>query len=447
MAAPTPRRREYEVVGNYELIRPLGEGGSARVFLARHCESGAEAVLKRIHQEHANDPAVRRIFQSEVRALMGFRHPNAVALLDASRDDEPQPYVVMEYIHGVTLHEVLESDGRLTPEQVGAVLGPLCLVLAAAHAQDLMHRDLTPANLMIVGPGTPRQTIKLMDFGLARIGGFYIGIERLTGDGSSIGNGTPDYLCPEQIRGEPVDARGDLYSVGVMIYRALCGFLPFQGAETVRDILLAHRDLAPPRFADFGVTDVPPPIEALVRSCLAKSPAERPQSARELAHAYGAALGQAIVDDQAFAAQEATGAAEPEADPWDGTLIDRFAACLPEQIAALKLRGFVDGVGGTVLESLPGLIRIRIPGATAPVKPAGKGLLGWFRGGTSAVAVVSDAIIELHLRKVPTAGRSLVDIAVVRPDREGEAPSQREAGLNHCKTVSHELRAYLMIGR
>src|SRR5947209_8601895 len=100
MAASTGRRREYEVVGNYELIRPLGEGGTARVFLARHRETGAEVVLKRMHAERANDPAFRRIFQSELRTLMRFRHPGAVGLLDASRDDEAQPFVVMEFIHG-----------------------------------------------------------------------------------------------------------------------------------------------------------------------------------------------------------------------------------------------------------------------------------------------------------------------------------------------------------
>src|SRR4051794_25312508 len=118
MSKSSERRRGYEIVGNYELIRPLGEGGTARVFLARHCESGAEVVFKRVHAERANDAAFRRVFQSELRALMRFRHPGAVILLDASPENEPQPYVVMEYVHGVTLHEVLECDGRLTPEQV-----------------------------------------------------------------------------------------------------------------------------------------------------------------------------------------------------------------------------------------------------------------------------------------------------------------------------------------
>ncbi len=307
MPPSTARHPDYEVVGNYELIRPLGEGGTARVFLARHRESGAEVVLKRMHAERARDPAFRRIFKSELRALMGFRHPGAVALLDASRDDEAQPFVVMEYVHGLTLHEVLECDGRLTPEQMGAILGPVCVVLAAAHAQDLIHRDLTPANLMIIGAGTPRQTVKVMDFGLARLGsGFYIAMEQLTGDGSGIGAGTPDYICPEQIRGEPVDGRGDLYSLGIVLFRALTGHLPFQGAVTVRDILLAHREHTPPRFADLGVTDVPEAIEALVQRCLAKAAAERPPSARALAECYGAALGQPIADTDALDSAESS---------------------------------------------------------------------------------------------------------------------------------------------
>lgn len=446
MPASTPRRRDHEVVGNYELIRPLGEGGTARVFLARHVETGAEVVLKRMHAERASDPAFRRIFQSELRALMRFRHPGAVALLDASRDDEPVPFVVMEYVHGLTLHEVLECDGRLSPEQVGGILGPLCVVLTAAHAQGLLHRDLTPANLMIIAAGTPRQTIKVMDFGLARLGGgFYIAMEKLTGDGTGIGAGTPDYICPEQIRGDPVDGRGDVYSVGVMLYRALTGHLPFQGAVTVRDILMAHREHTPPRFANLAVTDVPAAIETLVQRCLAKSPSERPQSARELAELYGEALGKPIIDAEALSAAEQTGAAAAETDTevWQGTLLDRFDAWMPEQIAAVKLRGWVQGVGGTVTESLPGLIRIRLPGPTAAATAPSKGLWGWLRSG----ATPSEAVIELHIRKQPAAGRSLVDIAVVRPGRNGESKAQLDAAVEHGHNICRELRAYLMIGR
>ena len=240
--------------------------------------------------------------------------------------------------------------------------------------------------------------------------------------------------------------------MAVWLAAALGGCLPFQGAQTVRDILMAHCEESPPLFADVGVDDVPPAIEALVRRCLAKSPAERPQSARELAEQYGAALGQSIADPGALNDAEALADSEPaDADPWHGTLIDRFEAWLPEQVAAMKLRGFVEGVAGTVVDSLPGLIRVRLanPAAAATAAAPAKGLWGWFRGDNSSTraATAPETIIELYLRKRPAAGRSLVEIAVVRPVRPGESQRQRDEACEQCKTVSRELRAYMMIGR
>jgi eukaryotic-like serine/threonine-protein kinase len=441
----SPLPYDAAVVGNYQLIRLLGEGGMGEVWLARHSATGAEVVVKRMRAERAGNPTVRRLFQAELRAMMRFRHPNAVALLDASAENDEQPFLVMEYLHGITLYEVLEAQGRITPEQIAPILGDVCVVLQAAHEQGIVHRDLTPTNLMIVNPGTERETVKVMDFGLARVGGFYIALERLQGDDGGIGGGTPDYVCPEQIRGEAVDGRGDLYSVGVLLYRALAGHLPFEEATEIQAILQAHREQTPPAFADYGVTDVPAAIEQVVQSCLAKLPAQRPPSARALAESFGQALGQPIVDPRAFTAPVPCPAEETRSFPPE-TLIDRFEAWMPEQIAAMKLRGFVQGVGGVVLESLPGLIHVRLA-SPQPHGTTSKGFWDWLRPAPLPAAAPSGELIELHLQKRLAGGASQVDVAVVRPNRAEESRAQREAGRERCRTVCRELRAYLMIGR
>jgi eukaryotic-like serine/threonine-protein kinase len=444
MAVTTTRPRK-RILGNYELLKPLGEGGMARVYLARHQATGAQVVVKLMREDRARDPAFRRLFQSELRAMMRFRHPLAVALIDASSETDDQPFLVLEYVLGVTLEQLLATHGRLSHQRVGSLLGALCIVLDAAHGQGMLHRDLTAANLMIVGAGTDDETIKVMDFGLAQLGGFYISFAKLQGAGGGIGGGTPDYVCPEQIRGDEVDARGDIYSVGVLLYQALTGHLPFEAERDVSAILLAHRDRTPPTFADFGVA-LPAAIEEVVQRCLAKYPAERPASARELASQFGTALGRPIARAQDFdAADRPASLDEPKRSFAPEAIIDRFDAWMPESIAVMKLRGFVQDGGGEVIDSLPGLIRVQFPSPSGSASSAPRGLLGWFR--SAPPPCPCDEIIELHLQKQPSAVRSLVNILVVRVESANESHTQRTAGGAYCRKVCSDLRAYLMIGR
>src|SRR5207253_2508584 len=139
-------------------------------------------------------------------------------------------------------------------------LGQLCSVLQAAHESGLLHRDLTADNVMIVDAGSPNEKLKVLDFGLARseTSGPYFALGKLSGSGASIGGGTPDYVSPEQVRGDEIDHRSDLYSVGVMLFRMLTGRLPFEHVQGVEAILRAHTDLGPPTFAEVGVTSVCP---------------------------------------------------------------------------------------------------------------------------------------------------------------------------------------------
>src|SRR5436309_12715291 len=152
------------------------------------------------------------------------------------------------------------------------MLGQLCEALQAAHSQGIIHRDLKPTNLMVVDPDTPYEMIKVMDFGLAKLMGKSKDPMKVTGSATDFAVGTPGYMCPEQARGEDMDHRGDLYSVGAILFELLAGRLPFSGASTM-DVLLAHATEEPPRFADVGALGlVSASVESVVLKCLAKKP-------------------------------------------------------------------------------------------------------------------------------------------------------------------------------
>src|SRR5579883_1041836 len=274
-------------LGRYEALSLLGEGGMGRVYLAHQKDLGRQVVVKVMHDHVAADPKFRERFQRETLMMARFQHPYAVTLYDASLNDPQGPCIIMEYIRGVTLDTLLENNhGKLSPARAGRLLGQLCEVLQAAHSEGIIHRDLKPTNLMVVDPDTPYEIVKVMDFGLAKL--LDADVKKVTVTGADFAVGTPGYMCPEQARGEEMDHRGDLYSVGVILYEVLAGRLPFSGKSTM-DVLLAHATEEPPPFAFVGAGGwVSPAVEEVVQCCLAKAPADRPRNARELAERYEA---------------------------------------------------------------------------------------------------------------------------------------------------------------
>jgi serine/threonine-protein kinase len=438
-------------LGRYEAVRLLGEGGMGKVYLARQVDLQRQVVVKVMHEHLAEDPKFSERFQRETLLMARFQHPYAVTLYDASLNDPQGPCIVMEYIRGITLDALLQRNGRLSPQRVGRLLGQLCEVLQAAHSEGIVHRDLKPANLMIVDPDTPYELVKVMDFGLAKLldPDFF---KQVSMSGADFAIGTPGYMCPEQARGDDMDHRGDLYSVGIIIYEMLCGRLPFAGRETM-DVMLAHATESPPPFAQMGASDwVPPSVEVVVRQCLAKWPGERPSCARELAERYETALAheQAVLEatvpqddpraqseagvatQQAPAeAVQAMALAEPE------SIIHHIEAWMPEKIAAVKLRGFVNDVGGEVLESVPGRIRVRLGGKGTNYAARSRG--SWLGLGRRSGLIDMELLLE---RADPTRD-SLLHLTVrMRPTdrRVADDEEWRErAGRLYC-----DLRGYLM---
>jgi serine/threonine-protein kinase len=442
-----PRGEVY--LGRYETIRLLGEGGMGRVYFGRQLDNDRPVVIKVMHEAIATDPRIRQRFEREMLLMKRFRHPHAVALYDASLDDLRKPCIVMEYVPGVTLDDLVQKHGPLPPERVGRLLGQLCSVLQAAHSAGILHRDISAANLMVVEPDTAAEKLVVMDFGLARMGGGpYIALEKLTGSGNSIGGGTPDYMCPEQVRGDEVDHRGDLYSVGVVLFKLLTGQLPFGNVSDTADILLCHAEQTPPSFADVGTDrSVKPAVEAVVRCCLAKYPHERPQTARELADRFGAALGQKIMEwedtNPDVPSPDPVPPSRPEVDP--NAVVDQFEAWMPERIAVVKLRGFVNDVGGEVVESLPGLIRVRLPIPGAAVAAAPKGFWS-FLGLGQQPAAPCFLLAELHMDKKQADHYLLQLGAILRPECTSQ-PVKDDLWRPFAERVCRELRAYLICRR
>jgi serine/threonine-protein kinase len=406
-------------------------------------------VVKIMHDHIASDPKFCERFQRETLMMARFQHPYAVTLYDASLNDPQGPCIVMEYIKGVSLDILLQRNERLSPVRVGRLLGQMCEVLQAAHAEGVMHRDLKPANMMVVDPDTPYELIKVMDFGLAKLlapeGG-----HRITITNTEFAVGTPGYMCPEQARGDDMDHRGDLYSVGVILFEMLTGRLPFSGRSTM-DMLLAHATESPPSFEEVGAGAwVPPAIEAVVQECLAKNPDHRPASARDLSERYEtalakeqAALDRAMPNEPARPAapgQSESGvtAAIPKVSSDTRTVVHTLQAWMPEKIAATKLRGFVHDCCGEVVESVPGRIKVRVGQRGSVYAGNGRKSLSWI----GLVRPPSLIELELHLQRTDASQNSLLHITVMlRPTHYGEAEREWR---KRCSRIFCDLRGYLM---
>ncbi|MCE9531204.1 MAG: serine/threonine protein kinase [Planctomycetes bacterium] len=427
-------------LGRYEAVRLLGEGGMGKVYLARQLDLGRQVVIKVMHEHIAQEEKFRERFARETLLMANFQHPYAVTLYDASLNDPMGPCIIMEYIRGINLEALLQKNGRLSAGRVGRLLGQLCEVLQAAHSEGMIHRDLKPSNLMVVDHETPREKIKVMDFGLAKLTVESSTIKNVTESNFDFAVGTPGYICPEQVRGENVDHRGDLYSVGVMMYEMLTGRMPFIG-PTGMDLMLAHATEKPPTFAELELDSlIPAAVEQVVFSVLEKDPKDRPQSARDLYEQYETALAideMGLPDDRAAQADHAPVALTIN-DPT--TMTFQMEAWMPESIAIMKLRGYAHDMGGAVTDSVPGLIKLRLD-PTAGVKNRSAGLmsLSWLGFGRRTGPIY----LELYLHQIDQnkSNRLLIQ-AVFRPSSLNllNDPVWRD----RCTTLFIELRAYLM---
>ena len=441
-------------LGKYRVRKYLGEGSNAQVFLAQSTtDPNSRVVVKRIKDEATIAPRFRQFFEAEVQSMLGFQHPYVVRLLDASLDDPLGSCLVLEYIPGITLEAVLQRDRILHHDRVGLLLGPLAHALYAAQLGGIVHRDLKPANLMVLSHGTDKESVRVMDFGFA---GFsakpHIQLAELTGQGPIFACGTPAYVSPEMIRGDSTDARADIYSVGVMLYELLTGRLPFD-YEDQQKLLTAHVRDAPPRFNRVGAGHIPPVVEAAVQIALSKYPSERHQNMKELCDQFSRGVGWDCWDASKPAdytppeptqIQVSAMSSTPVDDIDDRFILsDTLEACLPEKLAAIKLRGFIEEVQGQVVENEPGLIRVRLELPPGWKDPAGRsGVFSFLSGSWRSIGRGREPIeVSLKMNKID-ANRVAV-IVDFRPMKM-YMPSDPGLWLERCEAYYSVLRKYIM---
>jgi beta-lactam-binding protein with PASTA domain/predicted Ser/Thr protein kinase len=260
----------------YELSGLLGRGGMAEVRMGHDLRLGRPVAVKRLRTDLAADPTFQARFRREAQAAASLNHPAIVSVYDTGEEPDSTgqsiPYIVMEYVEGKTLREILREGRKVLPERALEVVADVLGALDYSHRAGIVHRDIKPANVML----TPNGSVKVMDFGIARA----IADSSATMTATAAVVGTAQYLSPEQARGEQVDARSDIYSTGCLLYELLTGRPPFVGDSPV-SVAYQHvrEDAPPPSTFD---PQISPAIDAIVAKALAKRTEERYQSAAEM---------------------------------------------------------------------------------------------------------------------------------------------------------------------
>ncbi|MEZ4267430.1 MAG: protein kinase [Myxococcota bacterium] len=335
----------------FRVIRKLGAGGMGAVYLCEQLDVERYAVVKLMHAELSENPLAVSRFKREARAVARLNHPNIVQIYIFGETEDRALYLAMEHVDGASLGSVLAQSARLAQPRALRIVDQVCAALSEAHAASVIHRDLKPDNVMLTDRLGNPDYVKVLDFGIAKLLG---DTPQDRGEMTREGHiaGTPRYMSPEQARGQALDARSDIYSLGVMLYEMLTGAHPFQ-ATTAVDFLVKHVSEPPPRPSErFTDLILLPRVEAIVLRCLAKSPAERFQSAADLQRAVRQALRdfpesareyptpgelpppEAPEAHAAPAPQVATHAAQPAASPTPGSSAPRTPSAAPKLVAA-----------------------------------------------------------------------------------------------------------------
>ncbi len=345
------------IAGRFQLMRKLGDGGMGEVYLAEQQPMGRMVALKVLRSGLAEDPNQVERFKREAQAISRLQHPNTVIVHDFGQSPDGTLFIAMEYLEGETLASVLEREGRVDATRMRHIFSQICGSLAEAHEQRIVHRDLKPENIFLTTRGGVKDFVKVLDFGIAKVNDTATGgkLETLTRAGAIFG--TPQYMSPEQIKGGDLDARADVYALGVMLYQVLAGHLPWQAATAV-EMLTKHLAEAPaPLSLPTVDARLAARLEAVAMRALSKKREDRPASVpaflAELNAAFEPATGLSVPPaPQGVALQEtaeatqatrgasaATQAAPPRSKPSGVIIAIGAAALVLGALAAWMLTG------------------------------------------------------------------------------------------------------------
>lgn len=341
------------LAGRYEVGEAVGYGGMATVYRGRDTLLDRDVAVKVLNARLREDGADRDAFLREARAAAALVHPNVVAIYDAGVF-AGWPYIVMEYVPGGTLKDLLDREGRLPPQRAVAIAAAMAEALDYGHRRGIVHADVKPGNILLDATGQP----KLVDFGIAQTAAATVALTQAI-------TGTAAYIAPEQLEGQPLDGRADIYALGTVLYQMLTGVLPFEAPNAAT--LATRRLVSAPRPIQELAPAIPPALAAVVMRCLARYPDDRFASANELARALRAI-------ERGEPATEPTAPLRPP--PPD----ERTQVWRREEIAVAPRRNLFPlvvtalGVVVVALAAVLGVLLLRGPGGSAVV-PAVQGQL------------------------------------------------------------------------
>ncbi len=276
------------IADRYEILSTIGTGGMGVVYKARHRLMKRVVAIKMLHAQYVSTASTLRRFQQEAQAASSLNHPHILTVYDFGLTEDGQPYLVMDFLEGRTLAEVLTEEGNLPVERAVDIFTQACAGLSHAHQKGIIHRDIKPSNIMLVTLDDRPDFVKIVDFGIAKILSMEGGAaesDHLTRTGEVFGS--PLYMSPEQCRGKELDPRTDIYSLGCVLYRTLTGAAPFMGQDQL-ECMFKHVNETPSPFSEVCPDlNLPAGLEKVVFKALAKNPGERYQTMHDFRQALG----------------------------------------------------------------------------------------------------------------------------------------------------------------
>ncbi|MBX3275976.1 MAG: serine/threonine protein kinase, partial [Sandaracinaceae bacterium] len=275
------------IAGTFHIDALIGEGAMGRVYAGAHVERGERVALKLLHPHLGGDPRIAKRFHREAKAASRLSHPSSLHIIDFGADADGTLFIAMELLEGEDLQTIIDHDAPLSPARIAELMKQTLSALEEAHRVGIIHRDLKPENVVVIREGDVER-VKVCDFGIAKIVESEGRSTAITKDGYVCG--TPEYMAPEQARGDEIDARADVYSAGVVLYQLLCGRVPFK-AENALGTITKHimETPVPPRRVR-PAWGIPRSLERIALTALAKRPNERFASARAMSQAIDEAM-------------------------------------------------------------------------------------------------------------------------------------------------------------
>lgn len=437
---------------HYKIISVIGHGGMGVVYKAKHDSMDRFVAIKMLQAQHVRDGNAIRRFRQEAKAASRLSHPNVITIHDFGMSPNGQPYIVMDYIEGIGLDAIIKKDGKVGVDRSVKIFAQACDALAHAHEQGIVHRDLKPSNIMLIETEEEKDFVKIVDFGVAKLIPFS-GEEsqRLTQTGEVCGS--PIYMSPEQCMGHKLDARSDIYSMGIMIYEAITGELPLLG-NTMVDTMNKHlTESAKPFSVVRPDLYIPERIEKVVFKALEKDPKNRQQSMTELKQELLFSIPTPAKSQQLrtmVPKQPVPSAATPDATkPSEATMPDQVPAKLFAAVIAVIIvvglsyawiysnRHAADNsmqapaqkaIPAQSIESTRGgesqPVQQKVPAATAPPPEAIKQDTSKPRLTRSPSAEASQSSLEKPIKKNHTKKQRISKAAHTAPSVEEKAPEQ-----------------------